>query len=116
MILKILLYLEYLTPERHSSSKNKNSLINYSPSCCSKPIRPWLIFEMQMKIFLMKSESFLTYIYSKGTTKFKAQKGSKDIVKTVNVTLAVRKLSNFIQNILICVFEDEQRSCGFGTT
>ncbi len=28
--------------------------------CCSKPVRPLFIFGMQIKVFLMKSESFLT--------------------------------------------------------
>uniref|UniRef100_A0A671L2J1 Collagen, type XXVIII, alpha 1b n=1 Tax=Sinocyclocheilus anshuiensis TaxID=1608454 RepID=A0A671L2J1_9TELE len=37
--------------------KNENSVITYSPSCCSIPIRPSLIFRTQIKIFLMKSES-----------------------------------------------------------
>ncbi len=36
-----------------------------------------------MKIFVMKSESFLTCRDSYTTDTFKAQKGSKDIVKTV---------------------------------
>ncbi len=40
--------------------KNENSVINYSLSCCSKPIRPSFILGTQIKIFLMKSESFLT--------------------------------------------------------
>ncbi len=31
----------------------------YSPSCRSKPVRPWFIFGTQIKIF-MKSKSFLT--------------------------------------------------------
>ncbi len=39
--------------------KKKNSVINYSPSCCSKPARPLFIFRTHIKIFLMKSESFL---------------------------------------------------------
>ncbi len=42
------------------SPKNENSVINYSPSCCSKPVRPLFIFGTQIKIFLLKSESFLT--------------------------------------------------------
>ncbi len=41
-------------------SKNESSVINYSPSCCSKPVRPSFIFRTQFKIFLMKSKSFLT--------------------------------------------------------
>ncbi len=40
--------------------KNENSVINYSPSCRSKPVRLSIIFGTQIKIFLMKSESFLT--------------------------------------------------------
>ncbi len=46
--------------ERNSSPQNENSVINYSPLCCSKPVRPLFIFGTQIKIFLMKSESFLT--------------------------------------------------------
>ncbi len=34
-----------------SSPKNKNVVINYSPSCCSKPVRPLFIFRTQIKIF-----------------------------------------------------------------
>ncbi len=40
--------------------KHENSVINYSPSYRSKPLRPLFIFGTQIKIFLMKSESFLT--------------------------------------------------------
>uniref|UniRef100_A0A673KNV9 Target of myb1 like 2 membrane trafficking protein n=1 Tax=Sinocyclocheilus rhinocerous TaxID=307959 RepID=A0A673KNV9_9TELE len=43
-----------------SSPKNENSVINYSPSCRSKPVRPSFIFRTHIKEFLMKSESFLT--------------------------------------------------------
>ncbi len=39
--------------ERVSSPKNVNSVINYSPSCCSKLISPPFIFGTQIKIFLM---------------------------------------------------------------
>ncbi len=46
---------------KYSSPKNEISVINYSPSCRSKPIRPLFIFGTQIKIFLMKSKSFLTY-------------------------------------------------------
>jgi len=38
-----------------------------------------------MKIFLMKSESFLSLI-SKVTTTLKPQKGSKDIIKVMHMT------------------------------
>ncbi len=39
---------------------NEHSVINYSPSCRSKPIKPSFIFRTQIKIVLMKSESSLT--------------------------------------------------------
>ncbi len=35
-------------------------VINYSPSCHSKLVRPSFIFGTQIKIFLMKSERFLS--------------------------------------------------------
>ncbi len=53
----------------------------------------------------MKSKRFLTRIDGNATTTFKAQKGSKDIVKIV--------IKN--SNLNLCS-EDEQRSCWFGTT
>ncbi len=43
-----------------------------------------------MKIFLMKSESFLTCIDSNATDTFKAQKGSNGIIKIVHVTSMVQ--------------------------
>jgi len=42
-----------LQPYRVSSPQNKNSVINYSPSCHYKPVRLSFIFGTQMKIFLM---------------------------------------------------------------
>jgi len=39
-------------------TQNENSVIIYSPLCHFKPIRLLLIFETQMKIFLIKSERF----------------------------------------------------------
>jgi len=42
--------------ERVSSPKNEISVINYSPSCRSTPIRPSFIFGTQIKIFLIKSD------------------------------------------------------------
>ncbi len=35
----------------NSSPKNENSVISYSPSFCSKPVRPSFIFETQIRIF-----------------------------------------------------------------
>ncbi len=47
------------------------------------------IFGTQIKMFLMKSKSFLTlHIDSNATATFKAQKGSKDIVKIVHCDIS----------------------------
>ncbi len=40
--------------------EHENCVINCSPSCCSKLVRPSFIFRTQIKIFLMQSESSLT--------------------------------------------------------
>ncbi len=53
--------------------------MNYSPSCCSKLIRPLFIFGTQIETFLEKIIKILK--------RFMAQKGSKDIVKIVHVTV-----------------------------
>ncbi len=53
--------------QKVSSPKNENSVINYSPSCLSKPIRPSFIFATQIKIFLMKSESSQTLHRQQGS-------------------------------------------------
>ncbi len=50
-----------------SLPNNEHSVTNYSPSCCSKPIRPWFIFGTQIKIFFMKSESFLLFHRQQGS-------------------------------------------------
>ncbi len=78
------LYSLVLYTSRDSSHKNDNSVINYSPSCRPKPVRLSFIFRTQIKILLMKSESFLI------TTTFKVQKGIKNIVKIVHVILVVQ--------------------------
>ncbi len=52
-------------------------------------MRPSFIFGTQIKIFLLKSES----LQSNATTTFKAQKGSKDIIKIVHVTSVVQPYS-----------------------
>ncbi len=57
-----------------------SSVINYSPSCHSKPVRPF-IFGTQIKIFLMNPRAFWRFIDSNATDMFKAQKGSKNIDK-----------------------------------
>ncbi len=49
----------------------------------------WFIFRTQIKIFLIKSESFLALHRQQHNT-FKAQKGCKDIVKIVHVTSVVQ--------------------------
>ncbi len=69
------------------SLKNDNSVINYSPSCCSIPL---FICKTQTKIFLIKSRAFWPSIESKGPTTIKAQKHRKDIVKIVCVTSMVQ--------------------------
>ncbi len=61
--------------------------MNYSPSCRSKPIKPLFIFRTQMRI---NPSAFWPFVDSNATTKFKAQKGSKDIVKIVRVTLLIQ--------------------------
>ncbi len=49
------------------------------------------IFGTQINIFLMKSESREWHcVDSNGTTVFKAQKGSKDIIKIIHVTSEVQ--------------------------
>ncbi len=53
----------------------------------SQTCKTLFIFRTQIKIFLMKSERFLTLHDSNTTEKFKAQKSSKDIVKIVCVTV-----------------------------
>jgi len=40
--------------------KIKNDVSIYSPSCCSNPVRLFFIFGTQNKIFLIKSESWIT--------------------------------------------------------
>ncbi len=64
-----------------SSPKNENSDINYSPSCRTKPVRSSFIFETQMKIFEMKSESFLTLRRQQRNYHVQGQKRRNDIVE-----------------------------------
>ncbi len=54
-----------MTTWRVSLPKNVNYFNNYSPSC-SEPVRPLFIFRTQIKIFLMKYESFLTLHWQQG--------------------------------------------------
>ncbi len=61
------------------------SLINY-PHIIQNS-RPSFIFRTQIEIFFMKSSQ--TSISRNTTDPFKAQKGSKDIVKKVHVTSEV---------------------------
>ncbi len=125
-----------------SSPKNENYVINYSPSCRSKPVRPSFIFRTQIKIFLMTSESFLTLHRQQHNWMFKAQK--RKIVmwyqwvqpvtlrscentfclqrkqKITNIPIALlsmygQKLSIHQKYLNLCS-KDEQRSYRFGTT
>ncbi len=76
---------------RDSSPKNGISVINYSLSCHSKPVRPSSSsMEHNLYIFDEILELSDPPIDSNVTTTFKAQKGSKDIVKIVNVTSVYR--------------------------
>ncbi len=61
--------------------KMKNAVINYSPSCCSKPVRPRSFSEHKIKIFLMESERSRPSIDSEGPYTIKVQKRSKEISK-----------------------------------
>ncbi len=93
--------------ESNSSPKKYNFVINYSPSCRSKPVRPSFIFRTQVEIFFIKSDPFWPCIDSNVTTTFKAQKRSKDIVKIVhlwsyeNTFLCTKNKNNeFIQQFI----------------
>ncbi len=79
------LSMRVLPSALNSSPKNENSVINYSPSCLSKPVRPSFIFRTQIKIFLMKSESFLTLNRQQRNYHVQGPKRSKDIVKIVHM-------------------------------
>ncbi len=57
-------------------------MVIYSPTCCSKPIRLWLFFKTQIKIFLIKPEIFPFL------------RRSNKVIKVI---------SGFIKNILIYV-------------
>ncbi len=61
--------------------KKENSVINYSPSCRSKPIRPLFIFRHKLKYLWWNPKAFWPSIDSNITTTVKARKDSKDIVK-----------------------------------
>ncbi len=49
-----------ILPSHFSLTSFEVLSLNYSTSCCSKPVRPSFIFGTQIKIFWMKSERFLT--------------------------------------------------------
>ncbi len=82
----------YPTSENHEHANQllKKLFINYSPLCCSKPVRPLFIFRTQIKIFWWNPRAFWLCIDSNTTDTFKTQKGSKDIVKIVHVTSVVQ--------------------------
>ncbi len=79
-----------------SSPKNENSVMYYSPSCRTKPVRSSFIFKTQMKIFEMKSESFLTLCRQQQNYHVQGQKRSNDIVKIAQEN----KIDNFLQQFL----------------
>ncbi len=59
-------------------------VIIYSPSCRSKPIRLSFIFGTQIRYFRWNLRAFWPCIDSNATDTFKAQKGSKDVIKIVS--------------------------------
>jgi len=64
------------------SPRNENSVITYSPSCCSNQVKlSSFIFGTQLKIFVMKSERFLFLSYA--TTTLTIEKVHEEIVKLV---------------------------------
>ncbi len=68
---------------------NEKPVINYSPSCRSKPLRPSFLFRTQIRIVLIKSECFLTLHRQQGYH-VQGPEGSKDIDKIVHVTSVVQ--------------------------
>ncbi len=70
-----------------SAPKNENSVINYSLSCRSKPVRPWP--EHKLRYLLWNLKAFWPSIDSKATTTFKVQKASKNINKIFHVTSVI---------------------------
>ncbi len=73
----------------HATQKWKSVTI-YSPSCCFKPIEFWLIFRIQIRLFLIKLETSIP------PPKVQETKTS------IHVSLS------FIKNILICVSKINQ--------
>ncbi len=80
-------------------TQNENSVINYSPSCRSKPIRPSFIFRTQIKMFLMKSESFLTL--HRQQCNWNVSRLRSEIVKIGHVTSVVQTQEN-ARILLVC--------------
>ncbi len=65
------------------------SLISH-PHVIPKPVRTSFIFGTQIKILLMKFESFLTLHRQQRNYQVQGPEGSKDIVKIVYVTSVVQ--------------------------
>ncbi len=76
--------------QRVSSPKKKNSVINYSPSCRSKPVRPSFIFITQMKIFWWIPRALWPPIDRNVINMINVQKHSKEISKIIHVTSGVQ--------------------------
>ncbi len=70
----------------------KMKILSVTPSWRSKPVRPSIIFGTQIKIFLMKSESFLTL--HRQQCNWNVPRPRNDIIKKI-----------FVQNMLICVLK-----------
>ncbi len=94
------------------------SLNNYS--CRSKPIWPSFIFGTQIKcsflFFGWNLRAFWPCIDSNAATRFKAQKGSKGIIKIVQLFNRNLRFLRFNRKYLNLCSEDDWRSYVFGTT
>ncbi len=117
---------------KDSSPKNANSVINYSPSCRSKPVRP--SSEHKLRYFWWNPRAFWPSIDSNVTEMFPGTETlmSTDVTWTIfpspyfrfcALTVVVPLLSmegqkalGFHQKHLNLCSKDERRSYGFGTT
>ncbi len=90
--------------QKNSSPKNvciPNSVIIYLPSCGSKPVIPLFIFGTQIKLFLIKSKSFLT-LHRQQWNWNMTQKDIKRIVKIVHVTSVVFMKFMKLREYILC--------------
>ncbi len=67
-----------------------------------RTVRPSFIFGIQMKIFLMKSESFLTIHRQQSNWHVRGQKDSKEIIKIIHVTSVVQPNVMKLREQVLC--------------